>query len=150
MVKSIIKEIFIMLLLCVAIALILLILFYDYIPTNRVIPTKEAYVTQENVKAEIAEQITELEKTEISYEITDADLNLYKQTSSYKPGKSDPFSLAAETTVNENGGASSDANDNNKTEDETKKDTEEQTNTDTTSNVDKNSTGTFFNDEGIK
>ena len=50
MVKSAIKEIFIILLLSIAILLILGILFYDYIPINRVIPQKEAYVTPENVK----------------------------------------------------------------------------------------------------
>ena len=43
MVKSIIKEIIIMLLLCVAILLILGVLFYDYIPSNKVVPGKIAY-----------------------------------------------------------------------------------------------------------
>ena len=55
MIKSIIKEAFIMLLLCIAILLILGILFYDYIPTNKVIPEKEAYSTPNNVKEEINE-----------------------------------------------------------------------------------------------
>jgi len=143
MVKSIIKETFIMLLLCVAIILILGILFYDYIPINKVVPTKQAYSTPENVKTEINEQITEIEKTEVSYEITDSDLNLYKQTSSYKPGKSDPFSLKAETTPAENN------NPTNTTDENTNSEKNEQKN-DTKSNTDKNSTGTFFNDEGIK
>ena len=38
MVKSVIKEILIMLLLCIAIVLIFGLLFYDYIPTNKMIP----------------------------------------------------------------------------------------------------------------
>ena len=139
MVKSIIKEVFIMLLLCIAIVLILGILFYDYIPTNRVIPTKEAYATPNDVKEEINEQITEIEKTEISYEITDADLNIYKQTSSYRPGKKDPFSLT-ETLENTN---NSNTNSNDKKNEEQKNDT-------TSNKVDGNSTGTFFNDTGIK
>lgn len=139
MVKSIIKEIFIMLLLCIAIALLLGVLFYEYIPTNRVIPTKEAYITQENVKAEINEQITEMEKTEISYEITDSDLNLYKQTSSYKPGKRDPFSLTDETSSNSTTNTSNNDTQNNGQKNDT-----------TQTNTDKNSTGTFFNEEGIK
>lgn len=140
MVKSIIKEIFIMLLLCIAIVLILGILFYDYIPTNRVIPTKEAYVTPNDVKVEINEQITEIEKTEISYEVTDADLNIYKQSSSYKPGKKDPFSLTetSEGTTNTNNNGDNNSDD---------KKNEEQKN-DTT--VNQNSTGTFFNETGIK
>lgn len=130
-----------MLLLCIAIILILGILFYDYIPTNRVIPTKEAYSTPENVKVEINEQITEIEKTEISYEITDSDLNIYKQTSSYKPGKKDPFSLTVQAENAGNSDTAENTNDNEKVE---------EPKNDTTSETDKNSTGTFFNDEGIK
>lgn len=42
--KSIIKEIFIILLLCIAVCLIFGVIFYDYIPTNKVVPsTVEAY-----------------------------------------------------------------------------------------------------------
>lgn len=142
MVKSIIKEILIMLLLCIAIVLILGLLFYDYIPTNKMLPAKEAYVTPNEVKEEINETITELEKTEISYEITDADLNIYKQSSSYKPGKKDPFSLANETTssTNSNGTNGSNANDENG----------KNSDTSGTGKTDPNSTGTFFNDTGIK
>ncbi len=140
MVKSIIKETFIMLLLCIAIALILGILFYDYIPTNKVIPQKEAYSTPENVKIEINEQVTEIEKTEVSYEITDSDLNIYKQTSSYKPGKRDPFSLTTQTVENNTTG---DTNSNDTTG-------EGQVKNDTSSDTDKNSTDTFFDDEVTK
>lgn len=136
MVKSIIKETFIMLLLCIAIILILGILFYDYIPTNKVIPQKEAYTTPENVRIEINEQITEVNSETITYEITDSDLNIYKQTSSYKPGKKDPFSLSAEI-VNNNVVGNTNIND----------DIEEGT---IKNDADKNSTGTFFDDEGIK
>ena len=147
MAKSIIKEIFIMLLLCIAIILILGILFYDYIPTNRVIPTKEAYSTPNDVKTEIDEQITEIEKTEISYEITDADLNIYKQSSSYKPGKADPFSLRETVpTTNTNTNAQMNSNSTNEQNNST-----QQKNTVTSGeNADKNSTDTFFNDEGMK
>lgn len=140
MIKSVIKETFIMLLLCIAIVLILGILFYDYIPTNRVIPTKEAYVTPNDIKEEISEQITEIEKTEISYEITDADLNIYKSSSSYKPGKKDPFSLA-DTSESTNNNSDNNSND---------KENQEQKNDTTSNKVDSNSTGTFFNDTGIK
>lgn len=133
MIKSIIKEVFIMILLCIAIVLILGILLYDYIPSNKVIPVKEAYETPNDVKEEINEQITEIEKTEISYEITDADLNLYKQTSSYRPGKPDPFSESS-TVVNSN------------VTDENTANTNQNNGTTNT-----NSTGTFFDDDnGLK
>ena len=57
MIKSVIKEIFIMILLGIAIILILGILFYDYIPSNKLVPVKEAYETPNDVKEEINEQI---------------------------------------------------------------------------------------------
>ena len=145
MVKSVIKEILIMLLLCIAIVLIFGLLFYDYIPTNKMIPAKEAYVTPNEVIEEINETITELEKTEISYEITDADLNIYKQSSSYKPGKKDPFSLSVENTSSTNGNKNNNGNTSNG-------DNGNNQNTDTSNSgkSDPNSTGTFFNDTGIK
>ena len=135
MVKSIIKEIFIMLLLCIAIILILGVLFYDYIPTNKAVPNKLAtYTTPENIETEINEQVTELEKAEVSYEITSSDLRLYKQSHSYTSGKVDPFSASTSTnTENENGS-----------------NTNTNTNTNTTTNTDPNSTGTFFNNTGLK
>jgi len=135
MVKSILKEIIIILLLCVAIVLIIGILFYDYIPTNKIVPTKVAYETPNNVKEEINETITEIEKTEISYEITDLDLKLYKQTSNYKPGKVNPFSLTME--------------DGNNTEETKKPSTGNSGNVssgDKNTNTNNNSTQTFFND----
>ena len=131
MIKTIIKETFIMILLCVAIILILGILFYDYIPSNKVVPAKEAYETPNNVKEEINEQITEIEKTEISYEVTEKDLKLYKQTSSYQPGKPDPFAELTNETTNTTGNNNTDTN-----------------TTGNTSNSGTNSsTNTFFNDE---
>ena len=100
MLKSVIKEIFIILLLSIAILLILGILFYDYIPINKVVPEKEAYTTPEEVKNEIDEEIAESEKIEVTYEVTDSDLNVYEQTGSYSEGKANPFAL--ETTDNNN------------------------------------------------
>ena len=134
MIKSVFKEIFIILLLSIAILLILGILFYDYIPINSYIPEREAYTTPNNVLEEINEAITETEKIEVTYEVTDSDLNIYKQSGSYTEGKANPFALESEqpenTNTNGNGGQTNTENRN------------EETN--------ENSTGTFFNDEGIK
>ena len=130
MIKSVLKEIFIILLLSIAILLILGILFYDYIPINSYIPEREAYTTPNNVLEELNEAITETEKIEVTYEVTDSDLNIYKQSGSYTEGKANPFALESEQPEN-NVGNNQNTNDNNG-----------QTND--------NSTGTFFNDEGIK
>ena len=131
MLKTIIKETFIMILLCVAIILILGILFYDYIPSNKVVPVKEAYETPNDVREEINEQITEIEKTEVSYEVTEKELKLYKQTSSYKPGKPDPFAELTNETTNTTGNNNTDTN----------------TTGNTNNSGTNSSTNTFFNDE---
>ena len=140
MLKSVIKEIFIILLLSIAILLILGILFYEYIPINKVVPEKKAYASPENVKNELNDQITETEKVEVTYEITDSDLNIYKQSGSYTEGKANPFALEDETTGNTNGTD----NNNQGTGNQGTNENNEQ------ANIDENSTGTFFNDEGIK
>ena len=139
MVKSVLKEIFIILLLSIAILLILGILFYEYIPINRVIPEKEAYVTLNEVQEEITEEITESEKIEVTYEVTDSDLNIYKQTGSYTEGRANPFSLEPETSTNTSGNTGT-SNGGTQNTDENNEQT----------TVDENSTGTFFNNEGIK
>lgn len=128
MFKSVFKEICITLLLCIAIILVLGVIFYDYIPTNKAVPSKlSTYVTPQDVKTELDEQIAEINKVEVSYEITGTDIKLYKQTHSYTPGKVDPFSASTDVeniqNVENNG---------------------------QTSNTDPNSTGTFFNDTGLK
>lgn len=148
MVKSILKETFIMLLLCVAIVLLLGILFYDYIPSNRVVPEKKEYLSSETVKEEL-ETTTDNTTNDIIpkvYKITDSDLEKYKQESSYKPGKKDPFSSPEEKNENVenkdgNNTGNTNTNDGNTQNNEQKNETP---------NKDKNSTGTFFNDEGIK
>ncbi len=135
MVKSILKEVCIMLLLCAAIVLVLGVVFYDSIPSNKVVPNKlEAYTTPENIQSKIEEKISGMNKVEVSYEITNSDLKLYKQTNSYTPGKPDPFSASITTnTANPNGGTQTN-----------------NTNQNTTTNTDPNSTGNFFNDTGHK
>ena len=61
--KSVLIEIIIILLLCCAICLILGVVFYDYIPTNKVIPsTVEPYTTSNTIKEEINQEITEFQK----------------------------------------------------------------------------------------
>ena len=139
MLKSALKEVFIILLLSIAILLILGILFYEYIPINKVVPEREAYTTPNNVQEELNDTITEAEKVEVTYEVTDADLNIYKQSGSYTEGKANPFALeeSSGTTTDNPGGTTANGNDN------TNENNEQTT-------IDENSTGTFFNDEGIK
>ena len=50
MAKSIIKELIIVLLLCLAIILVLGILLYEYVPVSKTIPNEVSYTTPEEVK----------------------------------------------------------------------------------------------------
>ena len=93
MLKSLMKEICILLLLSVAILLILGIFFYDYIPIGIALPEKVAYETPEEVKNEINDETADALKTVKTYEVTDSDLNKYKQKADYNEGKADPFAL---------------------------------------------------------
>lgn len=101
--KNFSKQFVITLLTIVAIGLVLAIIFYNFIPSNKVIPAKvTAYATPENVASEIKNDVTEQEfktKNEV-YEVTDSDLELYQSKQSYNPGKSNPFEEYKEEVQN--------------------------------------------------
>lgn len=100
MIKSIIKEIIIVLLLCVAILLVLGVLFYDYNPINKVVPNKIAYTAPENIRNELEENVqNNLSIENKVYTVEGADLNIYKKSKTYNPSKENPF---ASTTGNAN------------------------------------------------
>ncbi len=140
MVKSIIKEVIITILLCVAILLVLSVLFYDYNPLTKTVPSKIAYTTPENIKEEVEEEITELEKTNIVYTIDGSDLNIYKKSNKYVAGKADPFSSSSSSgnTNTSNNHTSPNTN------------TTENTNTMVNTNKNPDSQGTYFNNAGLK
>ena len=102
MTKSILKEIIIVLLLCLAIILVLGILLYDYVPISKTVPNQVAYTTPEDVKQELLQSGT-LDESEVimTYEVNNDDLNNYRRVKDYKPGKANPFS-SYETPVAEN------------------------------------------------
>ncbi len=144
MVKSVIKEIFIMLLLCIAIVLILGVIFYNYIPTNKAIPNKLAeYTTPENINSKIEEVTLENKTEEITYQIDSTDLKLYRETHGYTTGKVNPFSASTSVDNVENNTQNNNQNSQNTTGGNT------QGNNDV-KNVDPNSTGTFYNNTPTK
>lgn len=144
MTKAIIKEIIISLLLCLAIILIVGIVFYEYIPVAKVVPEPVAYTTPEETKSQLLTTSTVDENQVVmTYEINSSDLNNYKKTQEYKPGKANPFSTYAETeTKDENGGTSGSTSTDNKTTDSS---SSSASNENTTS-----SGGEFFQDKGTK
>jgi len=152
MVKSVIKEFIIILLMCIAILLILGVVFYGYIP-NSAIPSKIAYETPETIKNELGQSVggNTVEKQNIVYEITDSDLTKYKQEKNYNPGKADPFAEigaydapVTNGTTQNGGGTTSNGGNTNTT-------AGNNTNTNNTNTATNNKTGSsLFNDTSIK
>ena len=102
--KPIVKEVCIILLLCLAICLVLGVVFYDYIPNNKVVPsTVEAYETSNTIKDEISQEILDYPKQNITLEITDSDLTLYRQEHLYDSGKANPFAAESSDVTGDNG-----------------------------------------------
>ena len=101
MAKTIVKELIIILLLCLAIILLLGILLYEYVPTAKTIPNAISYTTPENVKQELADTAG-IDESQIimTYEVNSDDLNNYKRIEEYKPGKANPFSSYETTGTN--------------------------------------------------
>lgn len=92
MVKSVIKEIIIILLLVLAVILALGVVFYNYIPSNKAVPPVQTYKTATAVEQELQEQVTEEQPTLQRYEITADDLKNLQKTNDYVNGKENPFS----------------------------------------------------------
>ena len=93
MVKSIIKDAIIMLLVCLAILLVLCILLYDFIPSNKILPAEVSYQASEEIRKELDSAVNgETTKVVLSYEVTSTDLKNYEKSDDYNAGKVNPFS----------------------------------------------------------
>ncbi len=154
MVKTVLKEIIITLLLCIAILLILGVIFYDYNPLNKVIPNKIAYSTPEEIKEDISENEVKdvLEGgVNIVYSIDGSDLNIYKRSNSYVSGKANPFATIAENTDTNVSANTQRPNGNNSTTNGNSNTTNTNNDTKVTNtNTNPDSTGTFLNNTGRK
>lgn len=137
--KSFFKEAIIILLSCLAICLVLGVVFYGYSPNTKIVPSEvEQYTTSETIKDEIEQTTVDYTNSviqNVTFEITDSDLRLYKNAGSYTTGKANPFVAESGDVTDTNtdtgiseGGSS--------------------TIKDTTSNPD--STDQFFNSTGLK
>lgn len=152
MIKKAFKEAIIMILLLIAIVLVLGVLFYDYIPTGKVVPVIEPYQTSENIKKEINETV-DTENTEIivTYEIDNTDLKNYEKNKDYDKGKENPFADYTKSIDQQPNGNSNNVS-NNTTTNSIQNNTTANSNTITNNNVNTNtnSDGTFFNSTKTK
>lgn len=100
MAKKVIKEIIIMLLLILAIILILGVLLYEYVPSNKIIPDEVSYTTPEAVKEELSKsENVDNDEVILTYSVDSTDLNNYERINTYVPGKPNPFSPYNETST---------------------------------------------------
>ena len=100
MAKKVIKEIMIMLLLCLAIILILGVLLYEYVPSNKIIPDEVSYTTPEAVQEELSKsEDVENDEVILTYSVDSTDLDNYERINTYVPGKPNPFSPYNETST---------------------------------------------------
>lgn len=98
MLKTIFKEGLIVILLIVIIMIMLAILFYDYIPANKVIPKQiQAYDLPQNIQQELDTTInTQSENIIKTYYIDSTDLNAYESAKDYDRGNPNPFAVYSE------------------------------------------------------
>lgn len=115
MIKTIIKEAGIVILLLLAIALILGIVFYEYIPNNKTVPIEiKEYALSEDIETELKESVADGQNIVKTLYINDDDLYLYESTNDYDKGKANPFAdYTKEDTTNINNTTSNNANGNN-------------------------------------
>lgn len=148
MAKNVIKEIIILLLLCLAIILLLGILLYEYVPMSKTVPNPVSYTTPEDVQQELATS-SDVDNSQIilTYEVDSTDLNNYERINDYQPGKANPFSSyetsGENTTTNGSatGGSSSSSGSNSSSSNNS--------NTSSSGNT-TTSGGEYFQDKGTK
>lgn len=99
MTKTIFKEIGIVLMLLIAVALLLAIIFYDYVPNNKIVPAKiQAYEMSNDIQEELKESVSGEQNIVVTRYIDNADLDAYEATNDYNKGKANPFADYTEKT----------------------------------------------------
>ncbi|MCI8272506.1 MAG: hypothetical protein HFJ55_00280 [Clostridia bacterium] len=142
MTKAVIREIIISLLVCLAVLLILSVLLYNYIPSNKVVPEVVKYTPSKEIETQLNATVEDnSEEILMTYEITAQDLDNYERTKEYNPGKANPFA----TISNDNTG-----NDNNGNEPSTGENETNNNNSNNNNNEKPNNSGSLFENNNSK
>ena len=110
---KVIKEIAIMLLVCLAGILLFAVLFYEYIPSRKDVSEVVTYSPTSTVSEQLSDSIDDLNENVVStfeydkdaYQVTSTDLNRFKAAKEYVPGKSNPFAEVSAEPTGEAGGS---------------------------------------------
>lgn len=150
--KSIIKEIIIVLLLCLAIILVLSVLLYGYVPSNKIVPETVSYVTPQDAKEELAKADTvDSSQVILTYSVDSTDLNNYETVSQYVAGKPNPFSSYENEEAQENGNTTTTTNGGTATSTQGSSGTSgNEQSTGITSTTTEENTSAYFQDKGTK
>ena len=155
-IKVITREIIIFLLWTLAVILILGVVLYKYVPTNKIIPETISYTTPENVKTALqSEEVTNSEESQepITFEskIDSTDLSNYKKTQEYVPGKKNPFAAVqqADTVTDNNSNSGTNSSSNGSTT-STNKNTESTSNNSSSASNSNSSSSGYLPDKGTK
>ena len=156
MAKNVIKEIIIILLLCLAIILVLGVLLYEYVPMTKTIPNPVSYTVPEGVEEELQDTSDDvlMSFANSSEQIDSTELNNYERINNYQPGKADPFSSYQEQTTSSTNGENTTTG-NSSTENSGSASTNSNSGTSSSSSSSSNSGSTtsgghFFQDKGTK
>ena len=110
---KVLKEIILMLLVCLLGMLLFAVLFYKYIPNRKVIPEVKNYSSSAQIQEQLADDVDQRnDKIIKTYEVTSSDLSNYKSSQEYVPGKANPFASVTQNpesgaTTNTTGGGTS-------------------------------------------
>lgn len=111
---KIIKEIIIMLLVCLVTMLVLAISLYKFIPNRKIVPEIATYKASEEVQDLLEDNIdqntNQTSQNIATYEVTAGELKGYQKTNIYVPGKSNPFAPASKSVSGDGENTGSDGN----------------------------------------
>lgn len=138
---KIIKEIIIMLLVCLVGMLLFAVIFYEFIPNRKVVPEVTQYSTSDKIKEQLSDDIDKQDDQIVkTFEVTSSDLINYKTTKDYVPGKSNPFASPVDDVE-------ANATTNSTTGDNTLNTSTENS---TLNSISNNTTNSLFEDQGTK
>ena len=105
---KVLREILIYILLIALIVLVFGIIFYDHLPSNKLVPGEVEVTLPEKLEEELEQTLAEDEQKEVivTYTVEESDLDRYEDINKYDPGKVDPFSDYNGGNVNTNTGTS--------------------------------------------
>ena len=108
---KIVRNIIIILLICLVGMVLFAFIFYNYMPSKKVVAETTEYKTSNEVKELLSDEIDQDNREVVkTFEVTSGDLRTYQYQNKFTPGKANPFEFPPENTtgdVNDTDGGNS-------------------------------------------